>query len=183
MRGKMIVSMAVLLMLLTGCGQVAGEVNQHANAAVKINYDSVEREIAERHESESVTFDWIEKGYSGIFAPTNDRLGETFEEITEREGEPIETGYYEGGVYLQFERVTFFINPETQRSVAIALQIEEEALTEKELKKALGTPDISEMNQMDGYWMFSYDLDDYELMFEAKSKDDVIEFVWLREVL
>ncbi|WP_062048441.1 DUF4309 domain-containing protein [Bacillus sp. JCM 19034] len=172
-----------LLFIMASCGQVSIELNEQANAAVKLHTELSEKEVEELNESEILTFDWIEKGYSGIFAPTNDQLGETYDAIIKREGEPIETGYYEGGVYLQYGEVTYFINPETNKSVAIALQIEDQGLTHKEMKKALGTPDISEMNEMDGYWMFCYDLNEYQLMFEAKSEKDTIEYVWLREIL
>ncbi len=126
-------------------------------------------------------FSWIEEGYKGFFVPVNQKLGESENEIRKRLGDPESKGNYEGGSYLQYSPITYFINLDTKKSVAIALEMEKKQLTIKDLKRTLGTPDKSEFNEMDGVWMYVYKLGAYELMFEAHSEHAVLTYVWLRE--
>ncbi|WP_209123669.1 hypothetical protein [Alkalihalobacillus sp. BA299] len=128
-----------------------------------------------------VSFNWIEKGFDGQLDHIEFQLGTEKDEILSKRGNAIETGYYEGGEYFRYDDATFFINPDTDRLVAIALSIEEYDLNGTKLKKILGTPDVSERNEMEGLWMYEYYLDKYTLMFEADNENGKILFAWLRE--
>ncbi len=160
------------VLLLVACGQVSGE--------TKNNVQNEEEDSSTGSSDRSfLTFSWIEQGYDGVFAPVQLDLGQSSEEISATFGPPLDQGSYEGGNYWNYGDLTLFINPMTDRSVAIALNIEDRQLTEEDLKRELGTPDRSELNNMDGYWMFVYELDQYELMFEAKSESETILYGWL----
>ncbi|WP_148296801.1 hypothetical protein [Halalkalibacter akibai] len=127
-----------------------------------------------------LSFSWIEKGYSGIFAPIDTELGIGEMGIRNLLGQPTKEGYYEGGRFLDYSDRTFFINPETNKSVAMAIDVKSYHLKKDDLKRTLGTPDESEFNEMDGLWMFVYKLEDYELMFEAETEDGILSHAWLR---
>ncbi|MBP3952202.1 DUF4309 domain-containing protein [Bacillus suaedae] len=168
-----IVYLSCIVLILVACGRASGETDE----TVPEGQQSL---ILSQKES-FVSFDWIEEGYTGLFVPANSKLGQATASIIDIYGEPDERGSYEGGDFLTYGKKTFFINPDTGKSVAIALDISEHRLTEQDLKRALGTPDHSELNEMDNFWMYLYNLDDFELMFEAETKEAIIKFVWLRE--
>lgn len=168
-----IVYLSCFVLILIACGRASGETDETVS-------EGQQSLILSQKES-FISFDWIEKGYTGLLVPTNSNLGQTTAAIIDIHGEPDERGSYEGGDFLKYDKKTFFINPDTGKSVAIALDISEHRLTEQDLKIALGTPDHSELNEMDNYWMYLYNLDDYELMFEAETQEAIIKFVWLRE--
>lgn len=132
-----------------------------------------------------INFEWIEKGYAGQLGDIELKLRTSREDLLQQRGIPIETGYYEGGEYYQYEDVTFFVNPETNLVVAIAMNIADQQLMIKDIKRALGTPDVSEENKMEDLWMLEYRLGKNILMFEAEDSEPttIVEFVWLREVL
>lgn len=162
-----------MILLLAACGKASGETTEIQSKEQVMSTISEERSF--------ISFSWIEQGYNGIFAPVQLKIGQTNHEISASFGEPAERGSYEGGDYWQYGDITFFIDPETNRSVAIALNIEKDQLTEEDLRRELGTPDRSELNAMDGYWMYVYELDEYELVFEAKSEHETILYAWLRK--
>ncbi len=163
----------ILLIMLAGCGQTQSEEREKESEKGAVTVLS--------QENAYLSFSWIEKGYNGVFVPVNQKLGQTEREIKEVVGKPVSEGKYEGGFFLQYENVTYFINPKTKRNVAIALDINSKKLTEVDLKRTLGTPDQSEFNEMDGLWMYVYELDEYELMFEAPAEHAVLSHAWLRE--
>lgn len=134
---------------------------------------------------QTIDFEWIEKGYANQLDNVDLPLGTTKEELLAIRGTPLETGYYEGGEFFQYEDVTFFVNPETNRIVAIAMNIADKQMSIKDLKRALGTPDVSEENKMEGLWMLEYHLGKNILMFESRDNDpkSIVEYVWLRERL
>ncbi|ARK31192.1 DUF4309 domain-containing protein [Halalkalibacter krulwichiae] len=162
----------VVFFLLTACGQ--------GNMIVEQQVDFTAGHISTSEQKSFLSFSWIEKGYDGVFIPTNTKLGETEEDIRESFGVPITTGSYEGGIFLEYSQATFFINPETKKSVAIASDISDERITFKDLKRLLGTPDSIDYNEMDDFWMYVYDLDEYELVFESVSEQSELSFVWLK---
>ncbi|MCM3713015.1 hypothetical protein [Halalkalibacter oceani] len=155
-----------LIFIMTGCGKVVGE------SEVK----------AETDEAAFLTFEWIEAGYNGLLEPLSIELGQSADQIVAAYGQPREKGSYEGGEFWQYDPHTFFINPMSGQSVAVAMDIETYQLTEEDLKRELGTFDRSEQNMMEDYWMYVYELDDYELIFEAKTEGGPLQFVWLREL-
>jgi hypothetical protein len=165
------------LLLLTGCGQ--GKGNQGLEN-VKTDQAAV---TVLSNETPFLSFSWIEKGYNGVFSPLNTELGQTDMEIREQLGQPINEGSYEGGMFLEYQDATYFINPEIKKNVAIAINIEKYNLTDVDLKRTLGTPDLSEFNEMDGLWMYVYELDEYELMFEAEGEHAILQYTWLKEKL
>ncbi|WP_078430595.1 DUF4309 domain-containing protein [Alkalihalobacterium alkalinitrilicum] len=130
-----------------------------------------------------VDFSWIEKGLDGQLDDIEFRIGTNKDEILSKRGTAIDTGYYEGGQFFRYDDATFFINPETNQLVAIALSTEDEDLDASKLKKALGTPDVSERNEMEDLWMYEYYLDQYSLMFEADEENGNILFAWLKKRL
>ncbi|WP_216828161.1 hypothetical protein [Alkalihalobacterium elongatum] len=135
----------------------------------------------EEKQINNIDLSWLEKGSDGQLNNIEFPLGTDKEQILLSRGEAIDTGYYEGGEYFRYEDVTFFINPETNRLVAIALSTEKYDLDGKKLEETLGSPNVSERNEMEGLWMYEYDLGKYSLMFEAKEEEGEILFVWLRE--
>ncbi|OLO40700.1 hypothetical protein BTR23_04285 [Alkalihalophilus pseudofirmus] len=130
-----------------------------------------------------VDFSWIEKGLDGQLDDVEFRIGTNKDEILSKRGTAIDTGYYEGGQFFRYDDATFFINPETNQLVAIALSTEDDDLDASKLKKALGTPDVSERNEMEDLWMYEYYLDQYSLMFEADEENGNILFAWLKKRL
>ncbi|KHF40864.1 DUF4309 domain-containing protein [Halalkalibacter okhensis] len=163
----------VLLLLLTGCGQVSGEepIVEKQGQITKVDMSQT---------GSFLSFSWIEQGYTGIFTPVQAYIEQSIEEVRKQLGEPIAQGYYEGGVYLEYDQATYFFDPETNIGVAIAINIGDHQLTNEEMKRQLGTPDQSEINEMDGYWTFVYKLDNYELMFEAKTEESHLAYAWLK---
>ncbi|MEB1809884.1 MAG: hypothetical protein LPK26_21755 [Bacillaceae bacterium] len=158
-------------------------------------YDSVDYDIEETIEKSGdagtvfaadkpmINKDWIEKGLEGHLDHIEFQLGTEKETILASRGDAIDTGFYEGGEFFRYDDATFFINPETDRLVAIALSTEGYELDAAKLKEEFGDPDVSERNEMEGLWMFEYYLDKYSLMFEAEEEDGRILFAWLRERL
>ncbi|MCL7746282.1 DUF4309 domain-containing protein [Halalkalibacter alkaliphilus] len=164
----------ILLSLLVGCGQVSGE-----NLSER-NQDQFSLPVMSNNDS-FLSFKWIEEGYNGMFSPIQANIDHSMDKVMEQLGEPRTQGHHEGGVYWEYEQATYFFDPITNKGVAIAIDVEEHQLTSEEMRKQLGTPDQSEMNEMNGYWMFVYKLEDYELLFEAKSEKDIISYAWLRK--
>ncbi|MFV8827529.1 hypothetical protein [Alkalihalobacterium sp. APHAB7] len=130
-----------------------------------------------------INSDWIEKGFEGQLDHIEFQLGTTKETILSGRGDAMDTGFYEGGEFFRYDDATFFINPETDRLVAIALSTEGYELDAAKLKEVLGSPDVSERNEMEGLWMYEYYLDKYSLIFEAEEEGGKILFTWLRERL
>lgn len=134
-------------------------------------------------EKDFIDFSWIERGYEGRLGAIPYELGTDKSTILNTLSEPIDSGYYEGGEFFQFEKETYFFNPLTDQLVAIAIPLEEHQFTIPDIRRALGSPDISEWNLMDDLWMIEYKLDRYRLMFEAVEEDGMVLYVWLREPL
>ncbi|MDT8859209.1 DUF4309 domain-containing protein [Alkalihalobacillus sp. MEB130] len=164
--------LCLLVLVLVSCGQVSGE---------QLKSEDDTQLSTEAMSSSFLTFSWIEKGYNGIFSPIDVKVDQSAEEIIEQFGEPSIKGNYEGGEFWEYKEATFFISPDTNRSVAIAIDIQTHQISSDEMRRQLGTPDQSEMNEMDGYWMFIYDLDEYHLMFEAESEEGLLSYAWLRK--
>ncbi|GAE24695.1 hypothetical protein JCM9140_643 [Halalkalibacter wakoensis JCM 9140] len=165
-----------LLLVLVGCGQVSGEMTLE-----EIN-DSQSVTSANNNEP-FLSFRWIEKGYDGTFVPIKNKVDQSSQEIYQQFGDPISRGHYEGGIYWEYDQATYFFNPDTNRCVAIAINIEEHNITSEEMKRQLGTPDQSEMNEMDGFWMYIYQLGEYELLFETEQKEGPLLYAWLKKTL
>lgn len=108
-------------------------------------------------------------------------LGDSEEKIKELYGVPIETGYYEGGRFFDYEEVTFMVNPDTEKVVAIVKKERKKEMYPHDVKTLLGEPDFEGMNDMDGFWLLSYTSSNKQLLFEFKSPDSAIEFIWYRE--
>ncbi|OLS39348.1 hypothetical protein BTR22_00200 [Alkalihalophilus pseudofirmus] len=128
-----------------------------------------------------LSFTWIEKGFNGIFFPTDQALGESQTDVLESLGEPNEKGLYEGGNYYTYDRTTYIFSSENYLLEAIMMDISDYRVSVEEMKRALGTPDRSELDELDGYWTYSYELDDYTLFFETSEEGSPLEFVWLVE--
>ncbi|WP_227935641.1 DUF4309 domain-containing protein [Alkalihalobacillus deserti] len=162
----------VIFIVLTGCGQSLSEEIEKVDESI----------ISVLSQKQSfLSFSWIEQGFNGVFAPINKKLGQSERELIEKLGRPVSEGNYEGGTFLQYKDITYFFNPDTKKNVAIVIDIKREQLTDEELKRKLGTPDQSEFNEMDGVWMYVYELDEYELIFEASSEHSVLTHAWLKE--
>lgn len=172
-----------ILYTISVCFIIATTIIFTINAPSYLSFVYAEGE--ENLTGEAIDFEWIEKGYEGQLDHVDLQLGTTKEELVSKRGTPIDTGYYEGGEFYQYEDVTFFVNPETNTVVAIAMNIADKQTTIKDLKRALGTPDVSEENKMEDLWMLEYRLGKNILMFESKDGDPntIVEFVWLREIL
>ncbi len=112
-----------------------------------------------------LSFRWIEQGYNGVMEPVHTKLGLTIKELEEQFGTPQESGYHEGGEYRKYGKVTYIVDPANKQTTAVAVDIREQQLTEADLLNELGTPDSSELNELDGLWNYSYDLERYELFF------------------
>ncbi len=139
-------------------------------------------EKPKHEEKESVIdFSWIEKGFKGQLVDTDLPVGTSKEELLAQKGEPLDTGWYEGGLFYQYEEETYFIHPDREVVVAIAKPISKLELNVQDVKKALGNPDIDELNEMEGLWMIEYKIGNYRLMFEAEEQDGAVIYVWLFE--
>lgn len=168
-----ILYLVVHLLVVTGCAQVQSE---------QMEQESVEIQASILSQKQSfLSFSWIEQGYNGVFVPVNEKLGQSETTLRARLGKPISEGNYEGGLFLEYKDVTYFIDPETKKNVAIAISIKREKLTDLDLKRTIGTPDQSQFNEMDGVWMYVYELGDFELMFEAPSERAILSHAWLKE--
>ncbi|WP_017727096.1 DUF4309 domain-containing protein [Halalkalibacterium ligniniphilum] len=164
------IGLIIGMILLSACGQgtIDGKSNQEQTANILA-------------EATFLNQSWIEKGYDGKLAPVEIAVGASEQAVAQQLGTPKSTGYYEGGRFQEFAQATFFINEDLERVVAIALDIFSQRLTAAELTEALGSPDESYFDEMDGFWIYAYQLDEYELFFEADKEGGTLQFVWLRE--
>lgn len=201
------VPLFIVLMLLTGC-DIANlhkpEVVQASNEPIKnyskevtsntevasIQHVKTEEEIEvgieeEGIEEEKIPFNqaFLAGIENGTLLDIELPLGTTREELLAARGEPISLGSYEGGNFYEYDDVTFFINPETDKVVAIAKPIKEMKLTMEDIKYQLGSPDFEGMNEMDGLWMMEYEHNGKIVIFESWEEEGNVEFVWLRERL
>ncbi|UOE93025.1 DUF4309 domain-containing protein [Alkalihalobacillus sp. LMS39] len=175
----------LILILLGGCGQENGlelvdkekvQINEQEVKTINIASKTVSVEGKE----ETLDFTWIEKAYEGYLADIPLAIGTEKEQVLTQFGEPLEEGYYNGGQFLDYTHVTFFINPETNKTSAIAVPFEEHEKVVSDLYHALGTPDIVEYNEMEDFWAYEYHVGKHILQFETKEKEGTIHYAWIR---
>ncbi|WP_100404645.1 DUF4309 domain-containing protein [Bacillus solitudinis] len=157
------------LLFLSACGQ--GEIHAQQRE---------ERDLMIEKQA-FLSFSWIEQGFYGIFEPLKLKIGTTSNELIKQFGDPENVDVYEGGIAWIYDDSTFLINSETKKVVASALNIKKKQLTTDHLKKALGTPDLTELDEMDGYLIYYYYLDDYELSFETDEESGSLIYAWFKQ--
>ncbi|WP_088104925.1 DUF4309 domain-containing protein [Halalkalibacter urbisdiaboli] len=164
----------IFIIMLSACGQgdnpSSQEVEEHEVSAMS------------QKSSSFLSFSWIEHGFNGVFEPLDLHLGVSSDVIRTQFGEPKQMGHYEGGKYWNYGNASIFLNAEEDTSVAVAYNIAEYQLREDDLKKALGTPDQTEVDERDGFTVYHYYLDEYELFFEADPDTGKIVYVWFHEL-
>ena len=175
---KMLIAI-FFLFFLSGCGYnaIVPEGNGQEQAYKKVAQAAVKSNFTTQ---QAIDFSWVEKAYDGILVGATYPIGTAMNVILSKELPPIEVGSYEGGDYYQFENVTYFAHPIQEEVVAIARPIIELNLTVLDVKKALGNPDVEELNEMEGFGMMEYTIGGNRLMFEF-TEDTVVHYVWLHQ--
>lgn len=120
---------------------------------------------------------------TSIFINKGITIGFSKEELFAEHGTPESKGMYEGGHFFDYDFLTYFVNPDTEKVVAIALSgdgvsTEDWVEVEGELADKLK---VEGMNEMEGLWMEIYDWMDYDIMIERESADAPPYYIWLME--
>ncbi|WP_082153796.1 DUF4309 domain-containing protein [Bacillus sp. LL01] len=160
-----------MVSILAGCGQ---------GDSIVMNIEELERpsSVVSAATPSFLSFTWIEKGFNGVFAPSDQAIGKSQAEVVAQLGEPNEKGSYEGGHFYAYDRTTYIFSKKDDLLEAITMDISDYKVSADEMKRALGTPDRSEIDELSGYWTYHYELDDYTLYFEAQDEGSSLEFVW-----
>ncbi|MBB5172254.1 hypothetical protein [Texcoconibacillus texcoconensis] len=108
-------------------------------------------------------------------------LGASKDDVLNRRGSPNETGMYAGGIYMDYQDITYFINPETDQMSAMAMKLEED---EGEALRSYSTRYESllrekGMNEKDGLWMESYRHGELEWILESEDESSPPKWAWL----
>ncbi|MGO4887973.1 hypothetical protein ACJ2A9_09455 [Anaerobacillus sp. MEB173] len=187
-----------LLLILSGCNgfqfaKIQTVQEDHTDTNNEWNEIPYEAELSsdqqhaeiideERPHAAMINETLLEDAAIGRLFSIEQRLGTLREELEEQRGKPIATGSYEGGDFYQYHDCTFFINPEDNRIVAIAVQMEEE-LYGSDIKAIFGKPNFEGMNHMDGLWMIEYYVNENSVTFESIDEFSKIEYVWLMQAI
>ncbi|WP_078555008.1 hypothetical protein [Bacillus alkalicellulosilyticus] len=179
-----------LTLLVVGCGQGDIEETQqsnehHVKEVTEANLPSLVTKVAAEtvNPSSGIDFSWIEQGYDGRLDGIPIELNASRQRVIDEMGEPLDSGSYEGGEFLDYGEVTFFINPESETVVAIAVPVSHFEIDATTLYRNLGTPDISELDHMENLWTYHYEIGDNVLLFEAEEEGGTIIYAWLRTAI
>ncbi|UCZ51899.1 hypothetical protein LGQ02_13665 [Bacillus shivajii] len=118
-----------------------------------------------------------------LFLQNNVDIGDSMDKLYSKMGNPNEEGMYEGGIYADYGKETFFINPDTNKINAIALpaeKIDEKFLSEVE-NSLKGNVIMEAFNEMENLWLEIYDWKSYNVMIERKEQKSSPIYIWLTE--
>lgn len=110
-------------------------------------------------------------------------IGSTKSKLLEVFGEPETEGMYEGGHFYDYGTRTYFVNPETEKVNAIAIEgtvldVDKWDLVEDSLTSSIK---FEGMNEMEGLWMEIYDWKSYDIMVEREGEKAPPFYIWLTE--
>lgn len=139
------------------------------------DYDSVDGE-------KSVEMD-VDDFITALFIHGDIQIGDTKDMLLEKHGPPEAEGMYEGGEFLDYGKLTYFVNPDTNKINAIAVPGEELDIDKwNVVEEALVTSlKMEGMNEMEGLWMEIYDWGTYDIMVEREAEDAAPYYIWLMD--
>ncbi|WP_026700053.1 hypothetical protein [Salibacterium aidingense] len=173
----------IIFSLLAACGEEDDE-NRHANHAPSKEETAVfEKQPPSKVKSVTDTPQQGEKTFYDLFKETDieqhqlSYVREYKSDIINKLGSPEESGWYEGAEFIQFRHGTYFINPDTNKATAVAVQ--NPGLEQADIKKWLGPPDETFENAMEGLWTQQYVYKDGSIVVEKTNEDaSAIMCIW-----
>lgn len=107
-------------------------------------------------------------------------IGSNKYDIIQKWGEPQKTGSWQTQYYSWFDYYYFFGNPNESVS-AIRVGGDTVKYTVDELKKVIGEPKDEGINDLESGWYLYYEAGDYQVFFNAVTKNGVIKYLTLKK--
>ncbi|MDQ0298949.1 hypothetical protein J2S78_001369 [Salibacterium salarium] len=183
---KIIGSLVVCVGILTGCIDVDQEEQTVTSmvSAKKAETLNVEKQPPTAVKSETNQTNEGREAFSTLFQDTYNKnltyLEKSEKDIQEAYGEPDESGWYEGGEFLQYDQFTYFIHPESNRAESVAVQ--DVSLKQADINERLGSADKRYENKMEGLWTEEYNYNDGKIVVEkASESSEEVMCIWFRK--